>query len=96
MVPSFQASDCESPSGAVSQLGISYFGEIFPFSIASITMIFHDNSPQVTCDTISLIVEGETYNMDYDFGRRGVRDLGWLVVVMMRIKIIKYKVPQLP
>ena len=40
-------------------------------------------APQVTCDTISLIVEGETYNMDYDFGRRGVRDLGWLFVMMM-------------
>ena len=49
-------------------------------------------APQVTCDTISLIVEGETYNMDYDFGRRGVRDLGWLLVMMMtmmRIKIIR-------
>ena len=42
-------------------------------------------APQVTCDTISLIVEGETYNMDYDFGRRGVRDLGWLFVMMMTI-----------
>ena len=41
-------------------------------------------APQVTCDTISLIVEGETYNMDYDFGRRGVRDLGWLLVVVIK------------
>ena len=48
-------------------------------------------APQVTCDTISLTVEGETYNMDYDFGRRGVRDLGWLVVmmIMMRIQMIR-------
>ena len=31
---------------------------------------------QVTCDSIALTVEGRVYNLDYDFGRHGVRDLG--------------------
>lgn len=31
---------------------------------------------EVTCDSIALTVEGRTYNLDYDFGRHGVRDLG--------------------
>ena len=52
---------------------MSWFGATLSMSFVKIiAMTF-----QVTCDTISLIVEGETYNMDYDFGRRGVRDLGW-------------------
>ena len=57
----------------INQLGMSWFGATLSMSFVKIiAMTF-----QVTCDTISLIVEGETYNMDYDFGRRGVRDLGW-------------------
>ena len=34
------------------------------------------SNSQVTCDSIALTVDGRVYNLDYDFGRHGVRDLG--------------------
>ena len=44
-----------------------------------------DNSPpvvinaDVNCDTITLVVDGDTYKLDYGFGRLGVKDLGELL-----------------
>ena len=51
-----------------------------------------DNSPpvvinaNVNCDTITLVVEGSTYKLDYGFGRLGVKDLGkYKSAIIMKI-----------
>ena len=57
-----------------------------------------DNSPpvvinaDVNCDTITLVVDGATYKLDYGFGRLGVKDLGELLsmnFILMTLNVLQ-------